>query len=171
MLKPYSKTGLLNCEMQQLVLEDEKKRKGELEQQRSTVRIAAETDARQRGLGIAETDKIGRDAANQLPDPVQKILTSTCAQILEDDHQVDGILTQIRQISRLRWEHSAPVRVGCRMGRPEKSAPREKPTVHSLFPIALSGGNQRLIANSAEQQDLRVEMEFDSAPFVKRNLL
>ena len=80
------------------------------------------------------------------------------AQILEDDHAVDGILTQIRLISRLRWEHSAPVRVGCRMGRPEKSAPREKPTVHSLFPIELYGGNQRLIANAADQKDLRVQM-------------
>ena len=142
-----------------IVLDEEQKRKGELEQKRSTVRIAAETNARQRGLGIAETDKIGREAANQLPDPGPKNPEEYLrAQILEDDHQVDGILTQIRQISRLRWEHSAPVRVGCRMGRPEKSAPREKPTVHSLFPIALSGGNQRLIANSAEQQDLRVEM-------------
>ena len=142
-----------------IVLEEEKKRKTELEQKRSTVRIAAETDARQRGLGIAETDKIGRDAANKLPDPGPKNPDEYLrAQILEDDHLVDGILTQVRQISRLRWEHSAPVRVGCRMGRPEKSAPREKPTVHSLFPIALSGGNQRLIANSAEQQDLRVEM-------------
>ena len=142
-----------------ITLEKEKQRMDELERERSTVRIAAETNARQRGLGIAETDKIGRDAANKLPDPgpdlPEKYLK---AQILEDDHAVDGILTQIRQISRLRWEHSAPVRIGCRMGRPEKSAPREKPTVHSLFPIALSGGNQRLIGNAAEQQELRVQM-------------
>ena len=136
-----------------------KGKKNELEKERSTVRIAAETDARQRGLGIAETDKIGRDAANKLPDPGPKNPEEyLSAQVFEDDHAVDGILTQIRQISRLRWEHSAPVRVGCRMGRPEKSAPREKPTVHSLFPIALSGGNQRLIANAADQKDLRVQM-------------
>ena len=143
----------------EVTLADERKRKDALEGERSTVRIAAETNARQRGLGIAETDKIGRDAANQLPDPgpddAEKYLQ---AQILEDDHTVDGILTQVRQLSRLRWEHSAPVRVGCRMGRPEKSAPREKPTVHSLFPIALAGGNQRLISNAAEQQELRVQM-------------
>ena len=142
-----------------VTLSEERSRKRELERERSTVRIAAETNARQRGLGIAETDKIGRDAANQLPDPgpedPEKYLG---AQVLEDDHAVDGILTQIRQISRLRWEHSAPVRVGCRMGRPEKSAPREKPTVHSLFPIELYGGNQRLIANAADQKDLRVQM-------------
>ena len=137
-----------------VTLSEERSRKRELEKERSTVRIAAETNARQRGLGIAETDKIGRDAANQLPDPGPKDPEKYLrAQVLEDDHAVDGILTQIRQISRLRWEHSAPVRVGCRMGRPEKSAPREKPTVHSLFPIELYGGNQRLIANSADQKD------------------
>ena len=142
-----------------VTLSEERRRKRELEKERSTVRIAAETNARQRGLGIAETDKIGRDAANQLPDPGPKDPEKYLrAQVLEDDHAVDGILTQIRQISRLRWEHSAPVRVGCRMGRPEKSAPREKPTVHSLFPIELYGGNQRLVANAADQKDLRVQM-------------
>ena len=36
---------------------------------------------------------------------------------------MDGILPLIREISSLRWEHAAPQRVGCRMGRPEKSAP------------------------------------------------
>ena len=143
----------------EIILADERKRKNELEGERSSVRIAAETGARQRGLGIAETDMIGKEAADKLPDPgpvkPEKYLQS---QILEDDHAVDGIITQIRQISRIRWEHSAPVRVGCRMGRPEKSAPREKPTVHSLFPLALFGGNQRLMANAAEQQELRVQM-------------
>ena len=150
---------IISLRSAEITLADERKRKDALESERSTVRIAAETDARQRGLGIAETDKIGREAANQLldpgPDDAEKYLR---AQILEDDHAVDGILAQVRQLSRLRWEHSAPVRVGCRMGRPEKSAPREKPTVHSLFPIALSGGNQRLISNAAEQQELRVQM-------------
>jgi hypothetical protein len=143
----------------EIILADERKRKNELEGERSSVRIAAETGARQRGLGIAETDMIGKEAADKLPDPgpvkPEKFLQS---QILEDDHAVDGIITQIRQISRIRWEHSAPVRVGCRMGRPEKSAPREKPTVHSLFPLALFGGNQRLMGNAAEQQELRVQM-------------
>lgn len=143
----------------EIILADERKRKNELEGERSSVRIAAETGARQRGLGIAETDMIGKEAADKLPDPgpekPEKYLQS---QILEDDHAVDGIITQIRQISRIRWEHSAPVRIGCRMGRPEKSAPREKPTVHSLFPLALFGGNQRLMANAAEQQELRVQM-------------
>ena len=77
---------------------------------------------------------------------------------MKDDYLVDGILTQIRKLSRIRWEHAAPTRIGCRMGRPEKSAPREKPTVHSLFPIALEGGNQRLIPNAALQKEIRVQV-------------
>jgi len=153
------KGRILDLREAEIILADERKRKNELEAERSSVRIVAETGARQRGLGIAETDMIGKEAADKLPDPgpvkPEKYLQS---QILEDDHAVDGIMTQVRQISRIRWEHSAPVRIGCRMGRPEKSAPREKPTVHSLFPLALSGGNQRLMANAAEQQELRVQM-------------
>ena len=153
------KGRILDLREAEIILADERKRKNELEAERSSVRIVAETGARQRGLGIAETDMIGKEAADKLPDPgpvkPEKYLQS---QILEDDHAVDGIMTQVRQISRIRWEHSAPVRIGCRMGRPEKSAPREKPTVHSLFPLALSGGNQRLMENAAEQQELRVQM-------------
>jgi len=141
------------------VLRLEISRKTELDKKRASMRIAAETDARQKGYGIADTDRIGEEAAKEVTDPgpadPDEYLRS---QVLEDDHYVDGIISQIRKISRLRWEHSAPVRIGCRMGRPEKSAPREKPTVHSLFPIALSGGNQRLVTNAASQKELRVQM-------------
>ena len=78
---------------------------------------------------------------------------------IHDDHVVDGILPLIREVSSLRWEHAAPQRVGCRMGRPEKSAPREmSPRSHMLFPIALEGGNQRLIANAAGKGSIRVQM-------------
>jgi hypothetical protein len=81
------------------------------------------------------------------------------AQIDEDDHAVDGIMIQVRKISDLRWEHSAPVRVGCRMGRPEKAAPRiMSPMTHALFPIDLTGGNQRLMAIAASKQTIRVQM-------------
>ena len=141
-------------------LSEERARLTELRQSRSTVRIAAETDARQRGLGIAETDEVGRLAEAKVEDTgpadPQKYLA---AQIHEDDHAVDGILQIIRKISDLRWEHAAPVRVGCRMGRPEKAAPRiMNPMTHALFPIELNGGNQRLLANAAEKQSIRVQV-------------
>ena len=143
-----------------IILTAERQRLSELKEARATVRIAAETDARQRGLGITETDQVGREAAEQVPDPgpedPQQYLA---AQINEDDHAVDGILIQVRKISDLRWEHSAPVRVGCRMGRPEKAAPRiMNPMTHALFPIDLTGGNQRLMAIAAEKQTIRVQM-------------
>ena len=140
-------------------LSDEKSRRGQLEQQRATIRIAAETDARQRGLGIKETDLIGREAASKVADPGPENPDAHLrCQILEDDHVVDGIMWAVRQLSRIRWEHSAPIRIGCRMGRPEKSAPREKPTVHALFPIELAGGNQRLLRNAVEKKELRVQV-------------
>ncbi|NCG00296.1 MAG: hypothetical protein GWP25_00700 [Euryarchaeota archaeon] len=144
----------------QITLTEERERLEVLRQARATVRIAAETNARQRGLGIAETDEVGRQAAAQVPNPGPadpKLYLA--AQIHEDDHIVDGILLQVRKISDLRWEHAAPVRIGCRMGRPEKAAPRVmNPMTHALFPIDLNGGNQRLLANAANKQSIRVQM-------------
>ncbi len=141
------------------ILERENSRLSELQKKRSTARIAAETNARQRGLGIAETDMIGQQAADEIedtgPDDAEKY---HWAQVIQDDYYVDGILSQVKLISKIRWEHSAPTRIGCRMGRPEKSAPREKPTVHGLFPIALEGGNQRLIPNASLQKEIRVQV-------------
>ncbi len=138
----------------------ERQRQAELKSARATVRIAAETDARQRGLGITETDQVGREAAKEVPDPgpdnPERYLA---AQINEDDHDVDGIMIQVRKISELRWEHSAPVRIGCRMGRPEKAAPRiMNPMTHALFPIDLTGGNQRLMSIAVQKQTIRVQM-------------
>ena len=76
------------------------------------------------GLGIAETDQVGRDAAASVPTRSRDPAAYLAAQRLEDEHAVEGIMVLVRSLSDLRWEHSAPVRVGCRMGRPEKAAPR-----------------------------------------------
>lgn len=142
------------------VLRAERARLFALEKERSTVRIAAETEARQRGLGISETDQVGKEAAESVPDEgPENASRYKTSQRLQDDHDVDGILPLIRESSTLRWEHAAPQRIGCRMGRPEKSAPREMtPRSHTLFPIALEGGNQRLIANAAGKGSIRVQM-------------
>ncbi len=143
-----------------VVLEEERSRKDILEKERATIRIAAETGARQRGLGIAETDKVGRAAAASVHDegprdPVGYL----AAQRLEDEHAIEGIMVIVRKLSDLRWEHSAPVRVGCRMGRPEKAAPRiMNPMAHSLFPIELNGGNQRLLNNAIDKRTIRVQL-------------
>ncbi len=135
-------------------------RKKALEAKRATVRIAAETDARQRGLGIAETDEVGRKAAEEVPDPGPDDPKAHLRALrLDDDHAVDGLLPLVRSVSSHRWEHAAPVRVGCRMGRPEKAAPRMmSPTSHALFPIDLAGGPQRLLAAAEEKRTIRVQV-------------
>ena len=142
------------------ILSVEQRRSEALERERATVRIAAETDARQRGLGISETDEVGRKAADSVPDPgpADKAAYER-SQRLEDDHAVDGLLPIVRRISSLRWEHAAPVRIGSRMARPEKAAPRMmSPTSHALFPIDLAGGPQRLLAAAEEKQTVRVQV-------------
>ena len=142
------------------VLVSERARQKKLAQEKATVRIAAETDARQRGLGISETDSVGKEASDKVIDEGPLDPTGYLAsQIHEDDHSVDGILIEIRKISELRWEHSAPTRIGCRMGRPEKAAPRVmNPRTHTLFPIELNGGNQRLLSNAMEKETISVQM-------------
>ena len=51
---------------------------------------------------IADTDKIGEEAAKEVTDPgpadPDEYLRS---QVLEDDHYVDGIISQIRKIMRI----------------------------------------------------------------------
>ena len=128
-------------------IEKEGVRLSDLHRRRTDVRIAAETDARQRGLSITETDKVGREAMEEVEDsgPVNPS-DLMAARSLEDEHAIEGSLWLVRKCSTLRWENSVAIRVGARMGRPEKAAPREKPTTHCIFPVGTSGGPQRLFS-------------------------
>ena len=52
----------------------------------------------------------------------------------------------------------APFRIGTRMGRPEKAAPRKmRPPPHVLFPLGNYGGNQRLVKTAAENARIEIE--------------
>ncbi|HYY48731.1 MAG TPA: DNA polymerase II large subunit [Thermoplasmata archaeon] len=52
-----------------------------------------------------------------------------------------------------------PTRVGARMARPEKAAPRKmQPAPHSLFPIGHEGGAQRLLLDAAAKETIEVEV-------------
>ena len=60
-------------------------------------------------------------------------------------------LDMAMHLSGLKMRSKAGTRVGGRMGRPGKSAPRKmKPPVHVLFPIGESGGMKRSIDNAAK---------------------
>ncbi len=52
-----------------------------------------------------------------------------------------------------------PTRIGARMARPEKAAPRKmQPAPHSLFPIGHDGGPQRLLSEAAAKETIEVEV-------------
>jgi len=52
-----------------------------------------------------------------------------------------------------------PTRIGARMARPEKAAPRKmQPAPHSLFPIGHEGGPQRLLVDAAAKETIDVEV-------------
>ena len=141
------------------ILAEEEQRKSELNVQRRNRRIAAETAARQQGKTIAETEAIGREAELEIEDNGPKDAEAYHkALVVRDEDAVDGSILLVRKISEYRWEHAAPTRIGGRMGRPEKAAPRLlTPTSSALFPIALSGGNQRLLNNSLMQKSITVQ--------------
>lgn len=139
---------------------DEKARASALEEKRAKVRIEAETAARQRGLNIADTDAAGSKAAEAIPDPGPADAERLeWAEALLDEHEVERSLWLVRKLSDLRWVAAAPCRIGCRMGRPEKAAPREmKGKPHAIFPIGNQGGAQRLITAAAESGSVRVQL-------------
>ncbi|MDP6888891.1 MAG: hypothetical protein QF454_02540 [Candidatus Thalassarchaeaceae archaeon] len=142
------------------ICSEEKSRLADIEERRSVLRIAAETAARQRGESIAETENEGRIAAEEIDDVGPKDAKSLeSAELLLDEHTVDGALWLVRKCSELRWVAAAPCRIGCRMGRPEKAAPREmKGKPHSIFPIGNEGGPQRLITEAANKGTILVTM-------------
>jgi len=138
----------------------ENARRETLEHERSILRIGAETAARQRGASIADTESEGRKAAEQIADegPADPVMLEA-AEVLLDEHSVDGSLWLIRKCSDLHWRPAAPCRIGCRMGRPEKAAPREmKGKPHCIFPIGNEGGPQRLITEAANKGTILVTM-------------
>tara|TARA_Y100001968_G_C19452630_1_gene769812 strand:+ start:1358 stop:5326 length:3969 start_codon:yes stop_codon:yes gene_type:complete len=144
----------------QMIVDAENKRLEDLQQRKRVERVRAETAARQRGLGISETEAEGFAAAALIEDPgIPNLSELEAARRILDDHEVEGCLWLVRRMSNLRWEDSVPCRVGSRMGRPEKASRREmKPMVHSLFPIGDYGGPQRLLSHAANQGQIRVEM-------------
>ncbi|MDO5844719.1 MAG: DNA polymerase II large subunit [Methanocorpusculum sp.] len=62
----------------------------------------------------------------------------------------DG-LQMAQALSGIKMRSKAGTRVGGRMGRPGKSAPRKmKPPVHVLFPLGKSGGQRRSVESAAK---------------------
>jgi DNA polymerase II large subunit len=75
---------------------------------------------------------------------LKKTGTSTGSDIMDTVSKVSGITIRRR----------APVRIGGRMGRPEKSDKREmKPAPHVLFPLGEAGGRRRSLQSAKDYVD------------------
>ena len=125
-----------------------------LDEKRRTARIQAETAARQRGEDIAATELAGKEAQEAIEDhgsDDEEGLNN--AKIEIDENDVMNSLWIVKNVSSLEWIDAAPCRIGCRMGRPEKAAPREmKQKAHALYPIQNYGGPQRLLATAVSRE-------------------
>jgi len=74
---------------------------------------------------------------------------------IKDDEKTVDIVSKLAGIT---IKERAPYRIGTRMGRPEKAAPRKmRPPPHTLFPLGNYGGNQRLVRAAAERGIIEVE--------------
>jgi len=63
----------------------------------------------------------------------------------------ETVLDQLSRASGITIAPKCSTRIGGRMGRPEKAAPRMmKPPVHGLFPLGQHGGSQRLLSKASE---------------------
>lgn len=71
----------------------------------------------------------------------------------------DSTLEALNEISSVEIKNKAPVYIGTRVGRPEKSKERlMKPAPHSLFPIGNDGGTRRLIATAAKKGNIKIDI-------------
>ncbi|GAB3689515.1 hypothetical protein GCM10028857_24960 [Salinarchaeum chitinilyticum] len=66
----------------------------------------------------------------------------------------ENAVKAVNAVAPFEIREKAPTRVGCRMGRPEKSEDRElSPAVHTLFPIGDAGGDQRDVGAATHHAD------------------
>ncbi len=68
-------------------------------------------------------------------------------------------LTALNNVSNIKIMNKAPIYIGTRVGRPEKSKERlMRPAPHVLFPIGNAGGNRRLVASASKKGNINIEI-------------
>ncbi len=88
------------------------------------------------------------------------ILKALFVNFKEDLEEEKDPVKFISEISGIEILPRGPVRVGARLGRPEKAGERKmKPKVHSLFPIEDSGSSRRSISDAARSSKSKYKVE------------
>jgi len=79
--------------------------------------------------------------------------------VLRDEPTAEEPLAFVSALAGFPVKARGPTRIGARMARPEKAAPRKmQPAPHSLFPIGHEGGAQRLVSEAVQKDALEVEV-------------
>ncbi|OKY77681.1 MAG: Archaeal DNA polymerase II large subunit [Candidatus Methanohalarchaeum thermophilum] len=83
----------------------------------------------------------------------------------KNESNSEKVIDYLTEVSGLKIFEKAPTRVGCRMGRPEKSKERKmRPPTHILFPVGEAGGKERSIEKASEKSTINVEMALRECP-------
>ncbi len=159
-IEEHCKERIRRLKIAYQIVTQEENRLNELNERKRIVKIQAETEARQQGKGISETEELGKKAMLKIEDVGSNDYDALSrAEILLQNHENLNSLWLIKECSKLRIEDGAGTRIGCRMGRPEKAAPRTmKPASHIIFPLGNSGGPQKLLGVAAAHEELRVSL-------------
>ncbi len=106
-------------------------------------------------LGVPHSVEEGRiHIANNDGYALMKTLPKTLD--LEDDSTT---LEAINKVAPVKIMAKAPIYLGGRVGRPEKSKERKmKPAPHALFPIGTNGGSRRNIIDAAKKGTISVDI-------------
>jgi len=79
--------------------------------------------------------------------------------VLRPEPSEEDSLAYVSALAGFPVKARGPTRIGARMARPEKAAPRKmQPAPHALFPIGHEGGAQRLLLEAAEKETIEVEV-------------
>lgn len=86
----------------------------------------------------------------KIEEPHHQILKDTCSTKATGNTPIE----MASNTSNYEIRHRSPVKIGARLGRPEKSSRREMtPPVRGLFPISDKGGSTRDIAKAATNEE------------------
>ncbi len=77
-----------------------------------------------------------------------------------------NVMDTVSKVSGITIRSRAPIRIGGRMGRPEKSDKREmKPAPHVLFPVGKAGGMRRSLKSAKDYIDNEDDVEDENNDF------
>ena len=106
-------------------------------------------------LGVPH--KVDGDNINIAHDHAYALLKTLDAPLTFADET--STLDAINQVSPVKIMAKAPIYLGARVGRPEKTKERKmKPAPHALFPIGTNGGNRRNIVDAAKKGTISVDI-------------